>query len=245
MKILVVIALLFCMSITNTTVSSGVAKAAYDYSNLSCTNQQERDIVFVIQDTPDIQKHDPDQSRVTEVLSLMDNASGQDRFGLIGFNVGITKELALTNNIVTAKSALKTFGTDISSVTGNDLSVGLGKAVDELTKKSTSNDKMIVIMTVGDSINNEISLKLAAQAYEADITIHTISFGDSLYTDGPTLTKIANQTGGNYTNSPNAAFLKNVLSNLSQPVKNFTGREVFSDWTLTQKCSGAKRVVNS
>ncbi|MEK4530555.1 Ig-like domain-containing protein [Solibacillus sp. FSL K6-1554] len=233
-KILVAFVLLLSINTPSINTSSKTVEAAYDYSNLSCTNEQGRDIVFVIQDTPDIQSHDPDQSRVTEVLSLMDDASSKDRFGFVGFNKEVTKELALTNNIVQAKSKLNEFGKNISPYMANDLSKGLEKAVDELTKKSTSNDKVIVIMTVGNSIYNEVSKKLAAKAYEEDITIHTISFGDPLYADAPFLTEIAKLTGGNYTHSPNAAFLKDVLSKLSIPVQNFSGREVYSDWTLTQ-----------
>lgn len=234
MKIVVAFVLLFSLNVTTVSTPQQAANAAYDYSNLSCTIEQGRDIVFVIQDTPDIQQHDPEYSRVTEVLSLMDQASDKDRFGLVGFGGGVTKELALTSNIVQAKNKLKEFRTDINPDMANDLSKGLEKAVDELSKNSASNDKIIVIMTVGNSIYNEVSKKLAADAYEEDITIHTISFGDPLYADVPFLTEIATLTGGNYTHSPNAAFLKDVLLKLSLPAQNFSGREVFSDWTLTQ-----------
>src|SRR5690606_33974710 len=114
-----------------------------------------------------------------------------------------------------AKNALRTFGTNISTDNANDLSKGLEKAVDQLTNNSTSNDKIIVIMTVGDSINNEVSKKLAADAYEADIMIHAITFGDLGTVDEPLLKEISTLTGGKHTHSPNAAFLKDVLSKLS------------------------------
>ena len=232
LKIVVVFALLFSLNATSINTSTQAVKAAYDYSNLSCTNEQGRDIVFVIQDTPDIQQHDPEFSRVTEVLTLMDQASEKDRFGFVGFANEVTKELNLTNNIIQAKNKLNEFRTNLNPSMANDLSKGLEKAVEELSKNSASNDKIIVIMTVGTSIYNEVSKKLAAEAYEEDITVHTISFGDPLYADVPLLTEIATLTGGNYTHSPNAAFLKDVLSKLSQPVQNFQGREVMSDWTL-------------
>src|SRR5690606_32847994 len=116
-------------NVTTVSTPQQAANAAYDYSNLSCTIEQGRDIVFVIQDTPDIQQHDPEYSRVTEVLSLMDQASDKDRFGLVGFGGGITKELALTSNIVQAKNKLKEFRTDINPDMANDLSKGLEKAV--------------------------------------------------------------------------------------------------------------------
>jgi len=225
--------LLLILSIFLTQPSES-ATAAYDFTNLGCVNEQGRDIIFVIQDTPDMQKHDSEKSRVTEVLKVMDLAERDDRFGLIGFNTKITKELSLTTNTLETKRVLNTFGSSIEDVEGYDLSVGLYKAVDELSKKSTSNDKIIVVLTVGTSINNELSLEIAEQAYEEDIKIQTISFGDPLSVDSGTLKQIAENTGGNYNHSPNAAYLSNLLSKLDEQVLNFTGREVGSDWTLTQ-----------
>ena len=210
------------------------AQAAYDITNQSCSEQYGRDIIFIIQDTPEMPKHDPEKSRVTEVLKLMDNAEAQDRFGLIGFDTKITKELALTTNKNEAKRVLTLFGTNPGSVVGNDLSQGLEKAIQELTKKGNTNEKMIVIMTVGTSINNMKLHDLAMEAYEEDIKIHTISFGDPMTVDAGTLKQIANNTGGNYNHSPNASFLWDVLSKLNQQVVGFTGREVSSNWKLTQ-----------
>ena len=208
--------------------------AAYDYTNQSCGINHGRDIIFIVQDTPVMVDNDPDNSRIEEVTKLMGQAEGKDRFGLIGFDTKITKELALTTNKLQAQSVLNTFKTNPGEVNGNDLSVALDKAVQEFKQKSNENDKVIVILTVGTSIHNEKLTDLATEAYTEDIKIDTISFGDLGKVDSGTLTSIANRTGGNYHHSPNAAYLWDVLSKLNQTVTNFTGREIFSDWTLTQ-----------
>lgn len=218
-------------------------QAAYDYTNQSCSIDHGRDIIFIVQDTPEMVKNDPEESRITEVLKLMDQAGDKDRFGLIGFDTKLTKKLGLTTNKLEAKRVLKTLGTHPGTVVGNDLSVGLEKAIQELSSRGNENDKMIVIMTVGTSINNMNLHTLATEAYAEDIKIHTVSFGDSLSVDSGTLRAIVNRTGGNYHHSPNAAYLWNVLSNLNQQVTNFTGREVRSDWKLTQDVNEARGLM--
>lgn len=231
MKIVVSVLLLF-------TVFTGkpveISEAAYDYSNLGCTNSTGRDIVFVIQDTPNMPKEDTDNSRVTEVVKLIDQANDGDRFGFVGFDVNITKHLKLTDNLIDAKRMINQFESDVGQVNGNNMSVGLEQAINDLSTTSTSGEKIIVLMTVGESINNDTSLELAAKAYEEDIKIHTITFGDSSKTDRDILKQVASITGGNYSYSPNATFLWGVLTKLSEQESHFQGREVTGDWVLTE-----------
>ncbi|MDV6378752.1 VWA domain-containing protein [Sporosarcina sp. GW1-11] len=219
-------------------------EAANEYANQSCGLDHGRDIVFVIQDTPEMQRQDPSQDRLTVPSAFVDTAGALDRFGVIGFNEGLTKSLPLTSNTFKVKEELQKLSS-VSTDNGIDVSAGLEKAIKDLSKTPTVNDKIIVLLTVGTSINNVKILDLAQEAYEKDIQIHTIGFGDtaSSILDIATLTKIADMTGGNYNPSVNAAYLQTVLENLQQQIADFPGREVRSDWTLTSDVTESRGLL--
>ncbi|ARF18105.1 Ig-like domain-containing protein [Sporosarcina ureae] len=200
----------------------------------SCGVERGRDIVFVIQDTPAMQAQDPLQDRITEALYMVDQANSLDRIGVVGFNEAVTKPFPLSSNKYQAKAALKKFAV-YADENANNASVGLEKAIHDLSDPKSVNEKIIILMTVGTSIHNEKNLALATEAYENDIQIHTISFGStpSSIIDESTLREISRITGGNFNTAVNASYLRDILSNLQQEIVNFRGREVRSDWTLT------------
>ncbi|ARK25404.1 hypothetical protein SporoP37_12550 [Sporosarcina sp. P37] len=209
-------------------------EAAANQSNNSCGIERGRDVVFVIQDTPGMQAQDPSQSRINEAIFAVDQADTLDRFGIVGFNEAVTHSFSLSSNKYQAKAALKKLLTS-SEENANDASTGLEKAIRDLSATQSVNDKVIVLMTAGTSINNEKIFSLANEAYEKDIQIHTISFGStpSSIIDETTLRKISRITDGNFHTAVNAAYLREVLSNLRQEIADFPGRELYSDWTLT------------
>lgn len=209
-------------------------KAAENDTAKSCGVERGKDIVFVIQDTPAMQAQDPDQHRIAEALYAVDQADSLDRFGVVGFNEAVTKPFPLSSNKFQAKSALTEL-TAYSKINANNASVGLEKAIRDLSETKSVNDKIIILMTVGTSIHNGKNLALANEAYEKGIQIHTISFGStpSSIIDETTLRKISTITGGNFNTAVNAAHLRKVLSNLHQEIVSFPGREIRSDWTLT------------
>ncbi|PIC79953.1 hypothetical protein CSV75_08235 [Sporosarcina sp. P18a] len=219
-------------------------KAAENDTAKSCGVERGKDIVFVIQDTPAMQAQDPEQHRITEALYVVDQGGSLDRFGVVGFNEAVTKPFPLSSNKYQAKAALKELAV-YSDKNANNASVGLEKAIRDLSDTKSINDKIIILMTVGTSIHNEKNLSLANEAYEKDIQIHTISFGStpSSSIDETTLRKISTITGGNFNTAVNAAYLRKVLSNLQQEIVSFPGREIRSDWTLTSNVTEPKGLL--
>ena len=151
MKIMATLSLLWILVLFRQPLA---AESAYDYTNRSCGFDNGRDIVFVLQDTIEMQKQDPNQDRIHEVVRLVDQAEGKDRFGIVGFHTELTGYSALTTNRWESKAALQTLtGTPVGN--GIDVSVGLEKAIQDFTDNPSANDKIIVLMTVGKSIDNE------------------------------------------------------------------------------------------
>ncbi|WP_303968695.1 VWA domain-containing protein [Sporosarcina ureae] len=230
LKITAMFALLSIIILSSQTIKTEAAKGD---ASLSCEMERGRDIIFVIQDTPQMQLQDSSRDRILESTRMIDEAGSLDRFGIIGFNENITKNTSLTSNKYQVKTKINELSTS-STPTGVDASVALNKAIQELSEDKPNNEKLIIFMTVDKSINNEKIYSLADIAYEKDIQIHTISFGDKKLVDYETLEKVSAITEGNYHHSPNYSYLRNVLANLNVEITNFAGREVRSDWKLTQ-----------
>ena len=78
------------------------------------------------------------------------------------------------------------------------MSEGIRSAIAEFDAHSANNHKIMILLTDGVSLNNTISLSLAAEAYEKNIKIYTIGLGSSTNIDVGLLTQIATKTGGKY-----------------------------------------------
>lgn len=208
--------------------------AAEEYMDKSCGLERGRDIVYVVQDTPNMQFQDQNQMRISELQYAVDQSGSLDRFGLVGFSDKLTHTFPLSANKYQTKSAIKKLA-DTDKENANDASVGLQRAISDLSASQSVNEKIIVLLTMGTSINNEKIQELAQEAYQQDIQIHTISFGGTKTSpsDEYTLKKISGITGGNFNNAVNEKYLREVLANLKQEIVNFPGRELRSDWTLT------------
>lgn len=221
--------------------TTGQAKTEYNYGNQSCGPDRATDVIFVINDSKammaiDISSDPTVQATyISEAIKFTESFQGKDRVGVIGFNEKAVQHQLLTTNRIDSKRALNTFLTvDGNTAGGNDLSTGISMALNEFKNSNSTNEKVMIIMTTGDSIENQKSLELARQAYEEQITIHVFGFGSSMNIDETNLTSIAQKTGGNYFYSARATDLaKSLASVKSSDVASFSGREVSSDWKLT------------
>lgn len=218
----------------------GHATTEYSYGNQSCGVDRGTDVVFVINDSQAMLAVDLDpdpttnKNYISESIAYTNSFQKKDRVGVIGFNTTAISHQTLTDNRFLSDAAFKTFLTaDSNTAGGNNLSTGIEKALDEFSKSTSANEKVMIIMTTGDSIDNQKSLDLARKAYENNITIHVFGFGSSMGIDQTNLTRIAQSTGGSYYHSPRATDLAKNLASLNSAVIGFSGRELHSDWTLT------------
>lgn len=213
-------------------------KAATTSNNgQSCSLDRGIDYIFVMNDSEAMRKIDiasnitSNETYITEAMRYTKTFSTSTRVGIIGFNDKVTKQTTLTENRYTTDQALK----DLEKSTangGNDLSVGIDAALKQFAKNSGNNEKHLIIMTTGFSINNAKSLELARAAYEQDVTIHVFGFGSGIDVDGMMLEKIARATGGSYYSPAREVDLRKYLNGLRSTVTGFTGKTVGSDWTL-------------
>lgn len=224
----------------------------YSYGNLTCSAERGTDVLFVINDSDAMLKVDINMSLdpavtetyISEAIAYTKNLATTDRVGVIGFNDRVVKHADLTTNRYDTAAALQTFLTkDENTRGGNDLSIGISTALDEFQKSNSTNDKVIIVMTTGHSINNEKSLELARLAYEQDVTIQTFGFGSGQGIDEGNLGKIARTTGGEYYHSTRAIDLRRNFASLKSSIVGFTGRTVSSDWKLTQDVTETKGLL--
>lgn len=206
----------------------------------SCGIDRGKDVIFVINDSNAMMAIDisADSTKkdgyVSESIKYTNSFGTNDRVGVIGFNEKADNYQSLTTNRYESTAALNKFLTaGPNTAGGNDLSTGIEKALEEFSKNGTMNDKTIIVMTTGDSIDNQKSINLARQAYEEHVTIHVFGFGSTATIDQTNLTRIAQTTGGSYYFAPSATDLEKDLGKLNNSINNFVGREVHSNWTLT------------
>ncbi|MEK5039856.1 VWA domain-containing protein [Sporosarcina sp. FSL K6-3457] len=206
----------------------------------SCSVDRGTDVIFVINDSEAMlniniaSNPTSNDTYISEAIQYIDALPEEDRVAVIGFNDRAVKHSELTANRFETRAALHSFSNnDDNTRGGNDLSTGLTAALGEFAKSNSSNDKMIIAMTTGNSINNEKSLELARQAYEQDVTIHVFGFGSGMDIDETNLTSIAQKTGGNYHHAIRSIDLRKDLGALKSTIVGFSGREVGSNWTLT------------
>lgn len=235
--------IMVCLLVFTQIAPISTAQANTYQNGQSCAIDRGTDTLFVIQDTPDMKKLDissnpnSKETYISEAINYLKsfNENKQnDRAGVIGFNIDAIKHAELTDNFFTVEKALKSLETTTSHTKGgNDLSTAIELALAEIKKNPSANQKDIIVLTTGTSINNQKSLQLAREAYEEGITIHIMAMGATTGIDSTRLTQIAEQTGGNYYHITNASAMKNHLSGLKYGVTNFKGRTISSDWKLT------------
>lgn len=212
--------------------------------NQSCSVDRGTDTIFVIQDTPtmlgldissDPYSKDTYISEAISYVKTFNENTYSDRAGVIGFNTGAVSHSPLTSNFFKVESALNSLSNGTSYTKGgNDLSTGVELALKEFQKNQEGNQKAMVVLTTGQSINNEKTLQLARQAYEEGVTIHIFGIGGAIDIDGDMLKRIAEHTGGSYHHITRASTMKNSFSQLKYTVTNFAGRTISSDWKLAK-----------
>lgn len=218
----------------------GHATTEYSYGNQSCGVDRGIDVIFVINDSPAMMAINissnltSNDGYISESVKYIQSLPKNDRIGVIGFNDKAANYLSLSTNRYDTVAQMNKFLTaGPNTAGGNDLSTGIEAALDEYAKRPSTNEKSIIIMTTGFSVNNSKSLELAQRAYEEQVTIHVFGFGSIVDVDETSLTKIAKNTGGNYYNAPRATDLARDLAGLRSTVSGFVGREQNSNWTLT------------
>lgn len=214
---------------------SAIAADTYNY----CAPDRGKDIVFVINDTLAMSNvdltTDPDSNEnyITEAINFSKSLNENDRVGVIGFNEEANNYLSLTSNKYRVDSELRKFlDSDRNRPGGNDLSSGLELAINELKKNGNSNEKSIIVMTTGSSIDSTKSFKLADEAYENQISIHVLGFGTINTADEFRLTTITEKTEGEYYFISRLTDLQRNFLNLFNSVGGFTGDVIRSDYTL-------------
>lgn len=238
-KITFFIAILFLTTLFIKPVA-GLANEIDQHGGQSCGVDRGKDVIFVINDSRamlavDISS-DPlaNDSYVSEAIKYTDNLDKNDRVAVIGFNDKAVNYQSLTDNRYQSDAALNKFLTaGPNTAGGNDLSTGIETALEEFSKNGNDNDKTIIVMTTGDSIENQKSINLARKAYEDHVKIHVFGFGSTAEIDYTNLTRIAQATGGGYYYAPRASYLEKDLANLNSAINNFSGRQQSVDWTLT------------
>lgn len=210
----------------------------------SCAVGRGTDTIFVVQDTQEMlgldiasdpQSEETYISESIEYLKTFNESTYEDRAGVIGFNTNAVEHATLTSNFFTVESALNKLADGTSHTKGgNDLSTGVEQALNAFRSDDQGNQKTMVVLTTGESINNEKTLQLAREAYEEGVTIHIFGIGGAMDIDGDMLTRIAEGTGGNYYHITRASAMQNGFSQLKYNVTDFEGRVISSDWTLTK-----------
>lgn len=229
--------------------TTGQAATEYSYGNNSCGVERGTDTIFVINDSDamlgiNLDSGTPKKGYVSESIAYTNSFQAKDRVGVIGFNVKAITHQSLTENRILSDKAFKTFlQADDNTAGGNNLATGIEKALGEFATSTSANEKVMIIMTTGDSVNNQKSLELARQAYENNVTIHVFGFGTSTQIDYTNLTSIAKVTGGSYYHSSRATDLAKNLASLNSSIVGFDGQEVHSDMTLTDDMTVAKGLL--
>lgn len=214
------------------------AATTYYSSNQACSLDGGTDFIFVINDSDAMREIDigsnvnSKETYLSEAMRYTNTLDESTRVGIIGFNDKVTKQINLTQNRYTTDQAFTDLGKS-TETGGNDLSLGIEAALKQFAKDSGNNEKHLIIMTTGFSINNPKSLELARAAYEQDVTIHIFGFGSSVNIDDTMLAKIASATGGSYYHSTREVDVRKYLNELRSTVTGFVGDTISSDWTLT------------
>lgn len=224
--------LLFTMLLFTTLLllPNQVGAAQQAYEQMGCSVDRGIDVVFVMDDSSSMKDNDPTGMRIEAAKKMADELQELDRISVIKFNEEAENLLSLTNNRHAIHNALDLLGAS----GGTDLSEGMGAALEEFKKNSGSNHKIMIVLSDGESINNQISIEHAQTAYEEDIIIYTIGLGAKANLDEETLGKIATKTGGQYFHAANAAHLSSIFGQIQHAVEDQREPKVYSDWTLTK-----------
>lgn len=224
------ISALFLISLVLTPGKNSV-NAQEGFEKNSCSTDRGLDVVFVMNDSSDMAKSDPMNTRIEETIQFSSSLEAYDRVSVIGFNTASSNLQSLTSNRILIDEAINSLTNPLG---GSDMSKGIQAALDEFKTNNGNNHKIMVILTTGTSINNQVSLALAQQAYEENITIYTVGFGASGDIDRTILSQLAEKTGGSYSHAPNGIALQGMLQKIKIAAEDIREPKVFSDWTLTQ-----------
>lgn len=198
--------------------------------NNGCSTDRGLDVVFVLDDSGSMTTNDSTNIRLSESNKLIGSLKEYDRAAVIKFNEEAENLQSLTSNRYLITTAFNGF----ASSGGTDMSEGIRMGLDEFEHHGGNNHKIMVVLTDGDSVNNNVSLDLAGKAYEENITIYTIGLGNTTTINVPVLTDIADKTGGEYFHAVNASKLTSVFNDITKAVEDIRGPKVYSDWTLTE-----------
>lgn len=197
----------------------------------SCGIDRGMDVVFTIDTSGSMSVNDPDRLRIQAAKSMVGQMQPLDRFGVVEYSLTASKLLSpLTNNRYQIFGALDLIGAS----GGTDIHTGLKEAVREIKAHSGNNHKIIVLLTDGHSINNDLSRNLADEANRHNISIYTVGLGTSATINEDFLKDIAARTNGQYYQAVNAAQLESVFNSLRLNLEELREPKIPSDWTLTR-----------
>ncbi len=111
-----------------------------------------------------------------EIMQLLNRVKG-DRVGLVVFAGKAFVPVPLTNDYAMIKMYLRGIDTDIISTQGTDIGTAITLAQESFTEDGSKN-KAIIVITDGEN-HEENAIKVAKEAAEKGITIHTIGMGKS------------------------------------------------------------------
>lgn len=207
------------------------AEANHSTAGATCGLDRGMDVVFAIDSSGSMMVNDPDRLRIKAAKAMVDQMQPLDRFGVVEYSSTASNLLSpLTNNRYRINMALDTIG----SYGGTDIHTGLDAAITEIKTHSGNNHKIIVLLSDGHSINNDISRDLADEANRNNISIYTVGLGTSATINVPLLQELAGRTNGQYYQAVNATQLESTFIALRRNLEELREPKIPSDWTLTR-----------
>lgn len=153
------------------------------------------------------------QGAAKNLLSQLAQA-GNINAGVVGFAGGAWTQVqlqSLTNN------SLSTFDTGINSLgyhSRTNITAGLRQATEML--QNASGERVVILLSDGEHNTGGTGPVNYAKNEMEDITVHTVGF--AFDDENGTLSKIANETGGNYYNAKDADELASVFNTIANQI---------------------------
>lgn len=178
----------------------------------------------------------------TAIKSFINVLEEDDLASLISF----TSSATVINNLTNNKEVLNNAVDSMHASGLTSIYKGLDKAVDVLVNNETNGYDMIILFTDGydepSTVYDTHYKNIVQKAVENDITIYTIGIST---VDQNLLTKIANETGGNYYYASVISDLQDKIDDIKEETedqKKDSNNDGISDYYTKLICNGTLRV---
>ncbi|GAA0310360.1 putative repeat protein (TIGR01451 family) [Gracilibacillus halotolerans] len=189
------------------------------------------DLVMVIDSSGSMVDNDPDDYRLTAAQQVVDSLQSGDQLSVIGPDRGAVVDFdfwaVLLQELTEDKDALKDAISEIDSFGGTSISNGVRVALNELDNNGREDSiQTILLLTDGQG---SYSQTLTNRAIESGIKIFTVGLGESI--DADLLRQIANETGGDFYQTLDAAELVDLFAKARDVAQGLdTDGDCLPDW---------------